>query len=225
MIASDNHTVTELNRRARTDRINAGHVEPDGIRTTSGAVIGVGDHVVTRRNNRRLTTGTSWVKNGDHWTVTATLPDGSISLTRNGSAGTSHGHVTLPADYARDHVDLGYATTAHGAQGRTVDTSHSFVSAATPREALYVAATRGRDSNKMYVDTSYDPDADTAHQPPPDPGSGRRAPPGPRHPRRRHLRHRDLIPPAPGPTSTASTDSGPSTRPSPRPCSATGTTT
>jgi len=32
---------------------------------------------------------------------------------------------------------------------------------------LYVAATRGRDSNKLYVDTAYEPDADTAHEPTP----------------------------------------------------------
>ena len=39
----------------------------------------------------------------------------------------------LPADYVREHVELGYATTAHRAQGRTVDTAHAYVSAATVR--------------------------------------------------------------------------------------------
>jgi len=33
----------------------------------------------------------------------------------------------------------------------------------TQREVLYVAATRGRESNRLYVDTMYDPDADTQH--------------------------------------------------------------
>ena len=71
--------------------------------------------------------------------------------------------VVLPADYVRHHVELGYATTAHRAQGRTVDTAHAFVSVTTQREVLYVAATRGRESNRLYVDTMYDPDADTQH--------------------------------------------------------------
>jgi hypothetical protein len=71
--------------------------------------------------------------------------------------------VILPADYVRQHVELGYATTAHKAQGRTVDTAHAFVSVTTQREVLYVAATRGRESNRLYVDTMYDPDADTQH--------------------------------------------------------------
>jgi len=33
----------------------------------------------------------------------------------------------------------------------------------TQREVLYVAASRGRESNRLYVDTMYDPDADTQH--------------------------------------------------------------
>jgi len=46
------------------------------------------------------------------------------------------GEVVLPADYAAAHVELAYATTAHQAQGRTVDTGHAMVSPATTREVL-----------------------------------------------------------------------------------------
>lgn len=167
MLSPDNKTVTDLNHRARTDRVAAGQVQPDGIPTSAGAVIGVGDLVITRRNHRRLTTGTGWVKNGDQWVVTATNPDGTITIRRGSRTQTTSGQTVLPADYVRDHVDLGYATTAHGAQGRTVDTAHAFVTATTRREVHYVATTRGRDSNRLYVDTCYDPDSDTAHQPTP----------------------------------------------------------
>jgi hypothetical protein len=76
------------------------------------------------------------------------------------------GGATLPAAYVREHVELGYATTAHRAQGRTVDTAHAFVCATTLREPLYVMATRGRESNRLYVDTLYDPDVATSHEPP-----------------------------------------------------------
>ncbi len=71
--------------------------------------------------------------------------------------------MVLPADYVAEHVELGYATTAHRAQGRTVDTAHAMVSPTTTREVLYVAATRGRHTNHLYVDTRYDPDPQTAH--------------------------------------------------------------
>lgn len=33
------------------------------------------------------------------------------------------------------------------------------------REPLYVMATRGRENNMLYVDTMYDPDGSTAHEP------------------------------------------------------------
>ena len=59
----------------------------------------------------------------------------------------------LPADYAHDHVRLGYAATEHGYQSDTVDHSVALVSAVTTRRGLYVAATRGRDDNLLCVVT------------------------------------------------------------------------
>lgn len=49
-----------------------------------------------------------------------------------------------------ESVDLGYAVTAHRAQGVTVDTAHVVV-ASTTRENLYVSMTRGRSDNTAYV--------------------------------------------------------------------------
>jgi conjugative relaxase-like TrwC/TraI family protein len=162
MIAGDSQTVLDLNNRARADRVTAGEVSVGGVETGSGSVLGVGDAVVTRRNQRGLATGRGWVKNGDQWTVTGIRRDGAMHVGRiNGT-----GRATLPAAYVREHVELGYATTAHRAQGRTVDTAHAFVSATTLREPLYVMATRGRESNRLYVDTLYDPDVATSHEPP-----------------------------------------------------------
>jgi hypothetical protein len=163
MIAADNQTVRELNDRARADLIATGDVQPDGVETGDGTVIGIGDRVVTRRNNRRLPVGRGWVKNGDQWTVTAVSRDGSLTVHR--ATGRQRGTVVLPTDYARAHVELGYATTAHRAQGRTVDTAHAYLTAATHREQLYVMASRGREHNQLYVDTTYDPDTDTSHGP------------------------------------------------------------
>ena len=49
------------------------------------------------------------------------------------------GEVVLPAGYVAEHVELAYASTAHRAQGRTVDTAHAMVSPTTTREVLYVS--------------------------------------------------------------------------------------
>ena len=137
----------------------AGHVTQDGVPVAGGATAGVGDQVVTRHNDRRLSTGRRWVRNGDTWTVTGIDPDGSMTVRRlqGGS------QVVLPAAYVSEHVELGYASTAHRAQGRTVDTAHAMVSPTTTREVLYVMATRGREVNRLYVDTHYDPDPETSH--------------------------------------------------------------
>ena len=69
----------------------------------------------------------------------------------------------MPASYVAEYVELGYATTAFRSQGRTVDTAHVVVSPTTTREVLYVAATRGRESNRIYVDIEFDPDPATGH--------------------------------------------------------------
>ncbi|MGC9962096.1 MAG: MobF family relaxase [Acidimicrobiales bacterium] len=169
MIAPDAATVSELNRRARADRVAAGEVAEDGLTVAAGQMVGVGDQVVTRRNDRHLATGTGWVKNGDRWVVTATDHDGSMTVRRAGG----HGLIVLPADYVAEHVELAYATTAHRSQGRTVGTAHALVSPSTTREALYVAATRGREANLLYVDTAYDPDPQTGHDRVGDPRTAR----------------------------------------------------
>ena len=159
MIAGDLGTVAELNRRARADLVAAGAVADDGVDVAGGGTAGVGDVVVTRQNDRRLMAGTHWVRNGDRWTVTAVGEDGTLTV-RGFRAGAP---VTLPAWYVSEHVELGYAATAHRAQGRTTDTAHALISPTTTREVLYVAATRGRRGNWIYVDTQFDPDPQTGH--------------------------------------------------------------
>lgn len=153
MIAADCGSVRALNERARAERAAAGHVELDGVRLHDGLTAGVGDRIVTRRNNRRLTVGRGWVKNGDTWIVTGRCHDGSLTVQRPGGGPTVH----LPADYVGEHVELGYATTAHRAQGATVDTAHAVVAGSgTTREVLYVMLTRAREANHVYVATDRD---------------------------------------------------------------------
>ena len=159
MIAGDLRTVSELNDRARADRVAAGAVSEHGLTVAGGGTAGVGDLVISRQNDRRLSTGQQWVRNGDRWVVTATHHDGTMTVQRANGGGV----VVLPAAYVSEHLELAYASSAHRAQGRTVDTAHALVSSTTTREVLYVMATRGRASNRLYVDTHYDPDPQTSH--------------------------------------------------------------
>jgi hypothetical protein len=150
LVTDSNESVRELNQRARTDLTLDGSI--GGTREVElhdGTRAAAGDTVITRRNDRRLRAGRSWVRNGDRWTVTDIRDDGSVTLRRAGQKWG--GSVVLPADYAAEHLDLGYAVTSYRAQGITVDTSHVLVDSSMTRENLYVALTRGRDANRAYV--------------------------------------------------------------------------
>src|SRR5699024_8931914 len=85
--------------------------------------------------------------NGTLLTVTGIRPDGSAEAVVD-SSGAS---VTLDKDYLADSVELGYAVTAHRAQGVTVTSAHAVVSPGLSRELFYVAMTRGVESNDAYV--------------------------------------------------------------------------
>lgn len=150
LISESNEAVSALNVRARTELILEGRI--DALREAElhdGTAASVGDIVITRRNNRRLRAGRRWVRNGDRWTVATVRTDGGLEVRR--PERSWRGTVVLPAAYVRRHVELGYAMTAHRAQGITTDTSHVVVASGTTRENLYVAMTRGRESNAAYV--------------------------------------------------------------------------
>lgn len=143
LIAQSGNDVTTLNVRARTARINAGLVAEAGVELRDGTSAGVGDPVVTRRNQRQLTSrdGVTFVKNGDTWTVERVHRNGDLTVRAEQH---TKGGVRLPRNYVETDVELGFATTAARVQGRTVDTTHVLVDDAMTREALYVAASRGR---------------------------------------------------------------------------------
>lgn len=147
LIAPTNDMVDRLNDIARQWRIEQGQVDATRISDIATGVASPGDRIVTRQNARRLRTDHDrWVKNNDEWVVVA-VNDATGDIV----AASGDEHVTLPAAYCRDHVQLAYATTAHRSQGRTVDTAHTIVDASATRETFYVAMTRGKLSNRAYV--------------------------------------------------------------------------
>ncbi|MBA3744282.1 MAG: AAA family ATPase, partial [Sporichthya sp.] len=152
LLAADRATVTALNTRAHDERVRAGHVQPGGIPLADDTTCGRGDIIVTRRNDRRLTTADGGhIRNGALWEITGVREDGGLDVTSTEHRGKPAETVRLPADYVRDHVELGYAATVHRAQGTTVDHGHVLATAAMTRQTLYVAMTRGRETNYAYV--------------------------------------------------------------------------
>jgi hypothetical protein len=78
------------------------------------------------------------------WTVIGSSTDGLHVKGENG-------HRVLPPDYVREHVELAYATTAYGAQGSTVSTSHVLIGDNTGAASAYVGMTRGRERNVAHL--------------------------------------------------------------------------
>ncbi|WP_280465824.1 MobF family relaxase, partial [Nocardia brasiliensis] len=158
MLAANHTTVTELNARARTDRLARTSSDTGAeVLLVDNLCASVGDTIRTRRNDPQLRLGRlDWVRNGYAWTVTAVHEDGSLTATHLRS-GAKPGHsVRLPADYVGEHVRLGYATTIDSAQGITADTCHVALTGAESRAQLYVALTRGIHANHVYVPTALD---------------------------------------------------------------------
>ena len=150
LIASTNAQVREMNLHAQAARLAAAAVPAESrVALADGTTVSEGDVIITRRNDRRLSlSATDFVANGDRWTVASVRGDGGLDVRHS----SSHRRVTLPAGYVAEHVQLGYATTVHGAQGQTVDTSHAVLTGTESRQLLYVALTRGRRENHLYLD-------------------------------------------------------------------------
>jgi ATP-dependent exoDNAse (exonuclease V) alpha subunit len=110
------------------------------VTTHAGERIGVGDRVMTRRNDRDLD-----VANRDTWTVVDTATNGNLTV-----RGRS-GDRTLPASYVRGHVELAYATTVYGTQAQTVDRGHLLLGETTGAAAAYVGMTRSRHANTAHM--------------------------------------------------------------------------
>lgn len=151
VVASTNEHVDALNATIQRIRTDLGQLDPaTRVAIAQGEQAMVGDHVVTRRNDRRITTGHGEpIRNRELWTVTHVGQDGSLTAAAN----RGHGAAVLPADYVRNHVRLGYAATEHGVQGDTTTVGIELVSPATTRRGAYVGLTRGREDNTVLVVT------------------------------------------------------------------------
>jgi len=152
MLAPTRDLVNDLNARARRDRL-AARAGPIGAEVTlaDASRTSAGDAIITRRNRRTIPIGArDWVKNGDRFNVEHVHESGALDVIHRDTGR----HITLPAGYVASHVSLGYATTVHGAQGLTADTCHIVASGEESRQLLYVAMTRGRHANHIYLTTA-----------------------------------------------------------------------
>lgn len=159
-----------LNRRIHDLRCVAAAPTVRGAR---GQRIGVGDVIMSRCNDATITVrpgsdqaptaSIDQVRNGNRWTVVAMDPSACRLTAHRVSDGA---RVVFDGDYLREHVTLGYAATVHAAQGVTADASYAVLGTRTTRAMAYVAMTRGRDTNEVFVYQHLTGEADHQHTTP-----------------------------------------------------------
>lgn len=140
-------------------RIHGDTINPDAptVAGARGHRIAVGDVVISRRNDPTLAVygATEFtavegapVRNGHRWQVYRVDPENHRIAARRISDGA---RAVFSGDYLTEHVTHGYAVTVHAAQGATADTTHAVLGEGANRAAAYVAMTRGRTSNSVYL--------------------------------------------------------------------------
>ncbi|WP_158220836.1 MobF family relaxase [Kineosporia sp. R_H_3] len=151
VVAASNEHAAAVSSSVRALLVEAGVVQEAGVvlgRDETPA--GVGDLVQARRIDRTL-----GLVNREVYEVTAIQPDGALDVV---CRRTGEVHV-MPAGYVAQDVALAYASTAHGAQGRTADVGHLLLTQGMDRAGAYVGLTRGRESNTAWAVTeSLNPD-------------------------------------------------------------------
>jgi conjugative relaxase-like TrwC/TraI family protein len=166
LLVDTNEQAALISAQLRAELIHLGRVEEHGVPLgLQDTMAGVGDLVQARRNGWQLA-GVLGNRRGpinrEQYRVLETRDDGGLVvapiLGRTGAGEQLGERMTLPGDYVVEHVALGYASTVHAAQGLTVDTTHSIVTARTGPAALYVGMSRGREANTAYVVTRAVPD-------------------------------------------------------------------
>ena len=156
VITASNEHAAQVAAAVRRHLADVGHVgEASILLDRDGTTAGVGDLVQARRIDRQL-----GLVNREVYRIDAVDEHGNLTATST-RTGTTY---TIPADYATVDLSLAYASTAHGAQGRTVDTSHLLLTPTSDRAGAYVGLTRGRESNTAWAITDTgipNPDAPT----------------------------------------------------------------
>jgi conjugative relaxase-like TrwC/TraI family protein len=153
LVVDTNENAARVNAALRAELVRLGRVNESGVTLgRDGNTAGVGDLVQARANAWHLA-GVGGNRRGpvnrELLRVTGLREDGGLCTTSvDGSEA-----MTLPSSYVAENLALGYATTAHAAQGRTVDTAHVVAGSTTSAAALYVGLSRGRHANTAHVVT------------------------------------------------------------------------
>lgn len=141
IVTATNEEAFAINDAIQQERLTRGQITAARIAVGGGEQRTLeGDLVQTRRNDRG-----AGVENRALWVVARIGPT-ALELQRIDDTADTR---IVSREYAADHVHLAYATTVHGIQGETTDTS--LVGPGVDASGLYVGMTRGRRHDEAVV--------------------------------------------------------------------------
>jgi len=151
---------------AINQRLHDHFIDPHApsVRVARDQKVRAGDLIISHHNDATLEVKPSTqhrrgaqvdqVRNGNRWRVAGVdTQRGRIAAERI----TDQARVIFDADYLREHITLGYASTVHSAQGMTIGNSNTagvcwtILSDRASRAMAYVAMTRARDENHLAI--------------------------------------------------------------------------
>lgn len=181
LIADTVETCDALNRRIHDQNIEQRTRQGRDTTTVTAArghQVGVGDVILSRRNDplvvvydptdRTQRINDRPVRNGQRWQVLKvddTPEHPRLAARRLGDGAI----VVFEGDYLHQHVQWGHAVTVHSAQGVTAERTHAVLADTATRNLGYVAMTRGRESNHVYLFERTVGEADHQHRDQDDP--------------------------------------------------------
>jgi hypothetical protein len=157
VITVSNEAAARVSTQLRAELVSLGRVQETGVPLgLQGTTAGVGDLIQARHPdrarglvNRALFRVTDVRSDGGLGVVLVTHTKDHVEV-----AGTPR---EIPADYVRDHVALGYASTEAAAIGRTVYGGYPVLTPGMDAATTYVASTRGAETNVAFVVTQAAP--------------------------------------------------------------------
>jgi ATP-dependent exoDNAse (exonuclease V) alpha subunit len=143
MIAGRVEEVAELNRLAQAEQGKAGELSGAGL-SVGGERFYQGDRVLFIRNS-----GALGVMNGDLGTVSS-IRGSFLQVNLDSKRAVAIDTNEYP------HLRLGYALTAHKAQGATFERTFVLTGPSQDRELTYVEASRASHETRWYLNEGFD---------------------------------------------------------------------
>lgn len=141
ILSTTRHGARALNELAQEQRREAGELRGDGLQV-NGYCFYAGDRVLFTKNNKAL-----GVMNGQAATVLTINPNAKTV-----GVLTDSGERKIISTSIYESLELGYATTTHKAQGKTVDKAYVLAGGVMQdKELSYVQVSRAREATRIFT--------------------------------------------------------------------------